>query len=233
MHLHFYIKYLCIPNVDLPMAKNFVSNKDETATMFQNPFLEKLSRIHWSVPLYMYVPVLFFFLYRSVFVLHLNVLFIIGFYIAGVLAWTFTEYILHRFVFHAHLPGKMGERISFVVHGVHHDYPKDSKRLVMVPSISIPLAVAFYGLFYLLLGPALCAPAFAGMVTGYLIYDMTHYAIHHYNTKNPFWLSLKQHHSLHHYSESDKGYGVSTKLWDHVFRTLFTKTTGKELQDNA
>jgi sterol desaturase/sphingolipid hydroxylase (fatty acid hydroxylase superfamily) len=206
------------------MAKNFVSNKDETVVMFKNPFLEKLSRIHWSVPLFLYVPVAFYFLYRAIFVSQLGILSIIGFYIGGILIWTLTEYILHRFVFHAHFPGRLGARISFIVHGVHHDYPKDSKRLVMVPSISIPLALVFYTFFYLLFGPFYSAPAFAGLLTGYLIYDMTHYAIHHYNTKSPFWLSLKQHHSIHHYSESDRGYGVSTKFWDHVFRTMFRKT---------
>lgn len=192
--------------------------------MFKNPFLEKLSRIHWSVPLYMFVPVVLFFLYRSIFILHIDFLIIAGLFVGGVLIWTFTEYILHRFVFHAHFPGKLGARISFIVHGVHHDYPKDSKRLVMVPSISVPLAFVFYFLFYYVFGPVYSSPAFAGLVTGYLIYDMTHYAIHHYNTKHPFWLSLKQHHSIHHYSESDRGYGVSSKLWDHVFRTMFRNT---------
>lgn len=199
--------------------------------MFKNPFLEKLSRIHWSVPLFLYVPVTFYFIYRAIFVMQLGVLAIIGLYIGGIIIWTLTEYILHRFVFHAHFPGKLGARISFIVHGVHHDYPKDSKRLVMVPSISIPLAVIFYSLFYVLFGPIYCSPAFAGLLTGYLIYDMTHYAIHHYNTKSPFWLSLKQHHSIHHYSESDRGYGVSTKFWDHVFRTMFRKT--KETKQTA
>jgi sterol desaturase/sphingolipid hydroxylase (fatty acid hydroxylase superfamily) len=214
------------------MPKNFVSNKDETATLFKNPILESLSRIHWSVPLYIYVPVLSFFLYRAIFVFHIAALLIIGLFIAGIIAWTFTEYLLHRYVFHAHLPGKIGAKISFIVHGVHHDYPKDSKRLVMVPTISVPLAFLFYGLFYALLGPVYCAPAFAGLVTGYLVYDMTHYAIHHYNTKSPYWLSLRQHHSLHHYSESDRGFGVSTKMWDHVFRSLFTKG-GNDINENA
>jgi sterol desaturase/sphingolipid hydroxylase (fatty acid hydroxylase superfamily) len=213
------------------MAKNFVSNKDETVVMFKNPFLEKLSRIHWSVPLILYVPVAFYFLYRALFVLKLGILSIIGLYFSGIAIWTLTEYVLHRFVFHAHFPGKLGARISFIVHGVHHDYPKDSKRLVMVPSISIPLAVIFYTLFYFVFGPVYASPAFAGLITGYLIYDMTHYAIHHYNTKSPFWLSLKQHHAIHHYSESDRGYGVSTKFWDHVFRTMFRKP--KEAKQNV
>src|ERR1700722_4121369 len=104
------------------MAKNFVSNNDETVVMFKNPFLEKLSRIHWSVPLFMYVPVALFCLYRAIFTLQLSALYIIGLYFAGLFIWPFTEYVLHRFVFHAHLPGKLGGRISFIMHGVHHDY---------------------------------------------------------------------------------------------------------------
>jgi sterol desaturase/sphingolipid hydroxylase (fatty acid hydroxylase superfamily) len=108
-----------------------------------------------------------------------------------------------------------------MMHGVHHDYPKDSKRLVMVPAVSVPLGVIFYSIFWLLLSPAYAAPTFAGFVAGYLFYDMTHYAIHHYNTKSPYWLALKQHHALHHYSESDRGYGVSSKLWDYIFFSKF------------
>lgn len=202
------------------MAKKFVSNKDETVTMFKNPFLESLSRIHWSVPLFLYVPVVVFFLYRSIFMLNIPVLTVVVCYIAGLIAWSFAEYALHRFVFHTELPGKIGERMHFVMHGVHHDYPKDSKRLVMVPTVSIPLALIFYGLFYVLIGPVYTAPVFAAFVSGYLVYDMTHYAIHHYSTKNAYWLKLKQHHALHHYGHPDQLYGVSTKLWDHIFQSF-------------
>ncbi|MGP8215691.1 MAG: sterol desaturase family protein [Bacteroidia bacterium] len=216
------------------MAKNFVSNKDETAVIFKNPVLEKLSRVHWSVPLFLFVPVVLYFLYKAVVVLHIAALSITGLFIAGVIAWTFTEYTLHRFVFHAHFPGKAGERISFLMHGVHHDYPNDTKRLVMVPAVSVPLAVLFYFVFYYVLGAYYYAPAFSGFITGYLIYDMSHYAIHHYNTKSPYWKSLKKYHALHHYSESEKYYGVSARLWDHVFGTLPKESEetieGKEFQ---
>ncbi len=203
------------------MAKNFVSNNDETVRMFKNPVLEKFSRIHWSVPLYIFVPVIAYFLYRSFAVYRIGVLTVIFLFVAGIFAWTFAEYILHRYLFHAHLPGKIGARLSFMMHGVHHDYPKDSKRLVMVPVISVPLAIFFYYLYLFLLGAANAAPIFAGMVAGYLFYDMTHYAIHHYNTKSPYWMLLKQHHALHHYSESDKGFGVSSKIWDYIFASTF------------
>lgn len=210
------------------MPKNFVSNTDETVNMFKNPLLEKFSRIHWSVPLFIFIPVIAYFLYLSVGVYRFGAVTIIGMFVAGIFAWTLAEYILHRYLFHAHLPGKAGARLSFMMHGVHHDYPKDSKRLVMVPIISIPLAVLFYCMYLLILGSALAAPIFAGMVAGYLFYDMTHYAIHHYNTKNPYWHALKQHHALHHYSESDKGFGVSSKLWDYIFSSHYSKSSNEE-----
>jgi sterol desaturase/sphingolipid hydroxylase (fatty acid hydroxylase superfamily) len=205
------------------MAKNFVSNKDETARMFQNDFLESLSRVHYLVPVAIFFPVILYFLYKSIFSFQLSLLNILAYIVLGLFIWTFTEYILHRFVFHWELKGKWGSRIHFIFHGVHHDYPSDSKRLVMVPSVSIPLAALFYFLFYLFLGNQLVAPFFIGFLAGYLFYDLTHYAIHHYNFKSKFWLEIKQHHMLHHYQDMSHGYGVTSKIWDHVFRTTFKK----------
>jgi len=203
------------------MAKNFISNKDECVRMFRNNFLESLSRVHFTVPLIIFLPVIGYFFYKSVFVFHLgagSMVLLIG---AGLFVWTLTEYVLHRFVFHWEPPGKLGKRIHFVFHGVHHDYPSDSKRLVMVPSISIPLATLFYFLFWAILGRELVAPFFIGFLAGYLFYDMVHYAVHHFNLKAKFWLDLKHHHMLHHYKDMDNGYGVSSKFWDLVFRTMF------------
>src|SRR5205085_5834890 len=136
------------------------------------------------VPLIIFLPVIFYFLYKAVFVFNLSMLLITGMFILGLAVWTFTEYFLHRFVFHWLPPGKLGAKIHFIVHGVHHDYPSDSKRLVMVPSLSIPLAALFYYLFYLMFGQLYVAPFFVGFLTGYLFYDMTHYAVHHFNLKS-------------------------------------------------
>jgi len=203
------------------MAKNYVSNKDETVRMFENDFLEALSKVHWTIPLWLYVPVVLFFLYRSLFTFELTIGNVILYFAIGLFIWTFTEYFLHRFIFHYNAKNKFGNRIHFIFHGVHHDFPKDSKRLVMPPSVSIPLAVIFYVLFFYILGPVLISPFFAGFIVGYIFYDITHYAIHHFNMKNKFWLAIKNHHMLHHYKHSDKGFGVSQPAWDHVFGTTF------------
>lgn len=208
------------------MAKNFISNKDQTERMFSNNLLEALSRIHFSVPLFIYIPVIIYFIFQSFRIHGLGFQNFFVFTILGICVWTFTEYMLHRFVFHWKPPGKIGARIHFIFHGVHHDFPSDSKRLVMVPTVSIPLAILFYFLFRALLGPINVAPFFVGFLSGYLFYDMTHYAIHHYNFKSKFWLKLKQHHMLHHYQDMHNGFGVSSAFWDLVFKTTFNRKKG-------
>ena len=206
------------------MAKNYKSNKDETVRMFKSDFMEALSRVHPAVPLIIYVPVIAFFMYLSIAVYEFTFITIFTLIVLGIIVWSLAEYTLHRFIFHFEPKSKFGERLHFIFHGVHHDYPSDSRRLVMPPSVSIPLAVLFYFLFKSILGSDLVAPFFVGFVTGYIFYDMTHYAVHHFNVKNKFWLVLKKHHMRHHFQDAKKGYGVSSPVWDDVMRTNFDKT---------
>ncbi|MGK9476167.1 sterol desaturase family protein [Melioribacter sp. OK-6-Me] len=203
------------------MPKNYISNKDETVRMFKNDFLESLSRVHWSVPLIIYVPVVAYLFSLSF--RFFNIWEIIFYFLAGIIVWTFTEYVLHRFVFHYEPKSETGKRLHFIMHGVHHDYPSDSKRLVMPPSVSIPLAIFFYIFYLYLLGNKVVSPFYAGFLTGYLIYDMTHYAVHHMRIKNKFWLEIKKHHMRHHYKDATRGFGVSQKTWDVIFNTDFNE----------
>jgi sterol desaturase/sphingolipid hydroxylase (fatty acid hydroxylase superfamily) len=46
-----------------------------------------------------------------------------------------------------------------------------------------------------------------------------HYATHHFTMKRGVWLWLKKYHLRHHYQDDEIGYGVSSPLWDYVFRT--------------
>ncbi|SMC95018.1 sterol desaturase family protein [Pedobacter africanus] len=203
------------------MKKNFVSNSRESIRMFKNPLFEALSKVPFYVPLIVYIPVIAYFFWASVtvngflvFLLHLFL---------GLLIWTLTEYVLHRFVFHFYPSSEWGKRIHFIFHGVHHDYPNDAQRLVMPPSASIPLATAFYFLFRWLLPVEMLDGFFGGFILGYLFYDMTHYMLHHAQFKSGIWKKIKQHHMLHHYDDSTKGYGVTSDLWDRIFRSGFLK----------
>lgn len=210
------------------MPKNYISNKDETVRMFENNLLEALSRVHPSVPVIIYLPVIFYMLYLSIWISQISVINLFALFVLGLIVWTLTEYTLHRFVFHYQPNSKFGEKIHFIFHGVHHDYPNDSRRLVMPPSVSIPLALIFYFAFNIILGNIFVYSFFAGFLTGYLFYDISHYAIHHFNMHSKFWLMIKNHHMKHHYQDSSRGFGVSTPLWDIFVGTNFMNRKIKE-----
>ncbi len=210
------------------MAKNYVSNSTESSRMFKSNFLEFLSKVHFSVPLFIFLPVIAYFSWKAIVPGEIRVFHFAGYLFEGLFIWSFTEYFMHRFIFHFSPKGKTMERIHFIFHGVHHDYPNDEKRLVMPPSVSIPLATGFYFLFAIFTDEFQVAAIFAGFITGYLFYDMSHYALHHVNFKSQFWKKLKKHHMLHHYSQPDRGYGVSSDFWDKIFRSDFEQSRQEE-----
>jgi sterol desaturase/sphingolipid hydroxylase (fatty acid hydroxylase superfamily) len=145
-------------------------------------------------------------------------------FLAGLFLWSLAEYILHRFLFHYHPTSPRQERIFFLFHGVHHAQPQDKTRLVMPFPVSVPLAFVFVGLFYLILGvllkvPQWVAPLTMGFLVGYLAYDLTHYATHHFPMRSGYAKYLKRYHLQHHYKDPDTRFGVSSPIWDWVFRT--------------
>jgi len=203
--------------------KQYISNKDESARLFESSFLELFTHVHWSVPLIVFLPVVTYFLYQATETAGVSVGAIAIMFGAGLLVWTLTEYILHRYVFHYEPKSSIGKRLHFLLHGIHHDYPNDSLRLVMPPVVSLPLAAIFYFSFLFVMGSTYLPGFFAGFIVGYLFYDMIHYATHHAPMKSKAGLRLKHHHMRHHYQTDDFNYGVSSPLWDFVFRTYREK----------
>ncbi len=188
--------------------------------MFESNLLERFSRIHPATPFVAWLPVIAFILYRSERRAELSTMGIAGYFALGLLTWTLAEYILHRYVFHWVNETSWGKRIHFVLHGVHHDFPSDKDRLVMPLGASIPMGIVFYALFLFAFGIRISEPFFAGFAIGYLLYDGTHYAIHHFKVTSSVAKYIRKHHMLHHHNDHSGGFGVSTPLWDVVFRTM-------------
>lgn len=205
------------------MAKKYVSNSRESTRMFKSELLESLSKVHFSVPIFIFLPTIVFFSFQAFSQWNISLVNYILFFFFGLIIWSFTEYVLHRFVFHFVPKGKFGLRMHFIFHGVHHDYPNDAKRLVMPPSVSIPLATLFYLSFSLFLIEPNLYSFFSGFLLGYLIYDIGHFAIHQFNFKNKWFKAVKKHHMKHHYDEPENGFGVSSSLWDKVFKSEFKR----------
>jgi dihydroceramide fatty acyl 2-hydroxylase len=185
--------------------------------MFDNDLLDKLSRVHPAVPPILFVPAITVLLVEGV--VHGAGWLTLAWILGGYLFWTLTEYWLHRIVFHFEPEAGIGARLHWIIHGVHHDHPNDPMRLVMPPSVSIPLASLFVLGFYAVLGSPTYLPFGAGFLAGYLSYDMLHYHVHHHRPKTALGRRLRELHMRHHFQSHDTGYGVSAPFWDHVFGT--------------
>ena len=193
---------------------------DKGIRIFKNPFLESLTHVHPIIPLLLWSPFILFLFYRSLKVYELAWSQFLLIAPIALLVWTFSEYILHRFVFHFPAKSKAAKYFVFLFHGLHHDDPNDGTRLVMPP---VPAALFIFLLyqFYALLVPANYLPAFMGwFLIGYLIYDYIHYATHHFPMKSKAARYLKAYHLKHHYSGEASRYGVSSPLWDYLFGTV-------------
>lgn len=201
-----------------------INHSPEPIRLFKSDFLEFFTHIHPVVVLLLFGPVVAYLVAASIASGAGLIVPVLSGFLGGLFLWTLAEYLLHRFLFHYEPTGPVLQRVWYLIHGVHHEQPQCKTRLVMPPILSIPLALAHYALFYLLFGVALGArgwvyPLFAGFLTGYLIYDMTHYATHHLAMKWGFLKFLKRYHLLHHYKTPDDRYGISSPLWDYVFGT--------------
>jgi dihydroceramide fatty acyl 2-hydroxylase len=191
--------------------------------MFDSDFLDRLSRIHPAVP-----PILFGPAIAVLFALGQEgtpPLEVIAWIAGGYLFWTLTEYWMHRLVFHFEPEEGLGARLHWIIHGVHHDHPNDPMRLVMPPSVSIPLAAGFVALFVLVLGQPSAWLFGAGFLSGYLAYDMTHYHVHHHSPRTRLGKLLRELHMRHHFQDDTRGFGVSAPFWDHVFGTPLARTS--------
>ena len=206
------------PEIIKVMKPHYVSNKNESVRFFDNDLVERFSHVHPVTPVVIFLPVIAYTLYLALGPRGLSIAATASLFALGLLIWTLVEYVMHRYFFHYEPTSRWGKRIHFFVHGAHHDYPQDASRLVAPPAFSIPVAAVFYGLFLAVFG-RLAPGAFAGFIFGYLCYDMIHYATHHFSMKRGAALWLKQYHMRHHYKDDHHGYGVSSPLWDYVFRT--------------
>jgi len=200
------------------------------AIMFDTPYLEIFTKTPWYVIPMLWVPLILYYLIYSFLELEMSIFMMMICYFYGILHWTLIEYVLHRFVFH--LDDKLPDNrfallFHFLFHGIHHAFPMDRNRLVFPPVAAFPLyKLVMYSLF-LLFGPYYPCVG-AGTLTGYIMYDLTHYFIHHNKPKVNYFKNLKQYHVLHHYKNPKKGFGVSNKIWDYVFDTLLRENEEKD-----
>jgi sterol desaturase/sphingolipid hydroxylase (fatty acid hydroxylase superfamily) len=192
----------------------------ESPVMFESRLLDMFSRTHPAVIPVIYVPLAIAAFWISVTWAGKSVGVSLSMFGIGLLTWTFTEYWAHRKLFHWIPDSNFGRRMHFIIHGVHHEWPNDRYRLVLPPGASLALLPVIGGLSWLVLR-SYGFGFLSGFIVGYMTYDLLHYYIHHFAPQHPWFKKLRRHHMIHHFKHEaqHRKFGVSSTLWDHVFRT--------------
>jgi len=209
------------------MTHYAINNDPEPIRLFKSDFLEFFTHIHPAVVVIIWLPFSLYLIISGSIAGRSqgqSLWYMLVAFLIGLIVWSFAEYFLHRFVFHFRPRNAAQERIVYLFHGVHHHQPQCKTRLVMPPVVSIPLAALFGGFFWLIVGvlfglPGWVRPMFGGFIIGYLVYDLTHYATHHFPMRSGIFKYLKRYHMMHHYRTPDQRFGVSSPIWDYLFHT--------------
>ena len=143
--------------------------------------------------------------------------------ILGYTMFTIAEYILHRYMFHFQSKYNWQNSVHFAIHGSHHVAPMDENRLVLPPIFTTILRIPFTFIANILTNSAHTYHAVvAGMMTGYILYDLIHYFCHH--SKWRFLRVIRKHHLRHHFHKNNEdvcNFAVTflAILFDKLFKT--------------
>ncbi|EIT85687.1 fatty acid hydroxylase [Fictibacillus macauensis ZFHKF-1] len=151
----------------------------------------------------------------------------------GIVVFMFSEYGIHRFLFHLKTP-KNQWFLKFLkrLHYDHHKTPNDLKLLFLPIWYSIPNLSILAIIFYAIVRNVPASLAFgSGLIAMLLVYEWKHYIAHRpIKPRTKFGMWLKKTHTLHHFKNENYWYGVSTPFVDALFGTLKNE---KEVETSA
>jgi sterol desaturase/sphingolipid hydroxylase (fatty acid hydroxylase superfamily) len=132
--------------------------------------------------------------------------------VLGLLSWTLSEYVLHRYVYH------VWPSFLSVGHDLHHKQPK---ALIGVPWwLTSCIILGLYSGLASAMSPAATGVVMAFNWLGYVGYCLAHHGSHHWSLRNSYFRRIKRAHLLHH-AYPEYNWGFTTPLWDIVFGTQF------------
>lgn len=146
----------------------------------------------------------------------------------GVAAWTLIEYLAHRYVLHRPFPdgpGAIRHRMHVAfdsLHAEHHARPWDGGHISGRIRDTGPYMAIFAGLSFL--APVHTVPLFwAGVMQAYVVEEWLHQTVHYlplYGFRGRYWSYISRHHTYHHSPRgADLAFGLTSGIWDVVFRT--------------
>lgn len=201
-------------------------NHGKRLKLFENAFLEKLTvvSVTWFIVIWsVLLPLIAVAGWGSV-----SPFAALGLVALGLLIWSLFEYCAHRFAFHWESDSPFIAAAVFVIHGNHHLQPRDLLRNLMPPIVSVPIGLCVWALFFLVAGHV-GTWLFLGFMSGYVAYDLTHYACHQWPMRSALGQMLKRHHMRHHFTDDEGNFAITAIFWDRVFGSRISRVKPSEV----
>ncbi len=205
------------------MKHRFERSGPGSPRLFKHDFLERLSSVHFAVPLFIYVRIIYFFSEQAFLQMGLTIPVFAGFSAAGVLIWMLTAYVWHQTVSHFKNTSAIIRGMHTLLQGLHYQAPEDGNRVMISPFVSIPLAIGAYYLFAMVLPDDYLYAFYPGFLAGYLVYDLGHYALHQLDIKHPRWVLLRKKHFRHAHAATCSEDDINNYFQHGHFRPDYSK----------
>jgi sterol desaturase/sphingolipid hydroxylase (fatty acid hydroxylase superfamily) len=146
-----------------------------------------------------------------------------AFYLLGIAAFTWVEYMIHRFILHGRFPDGTGlrhvaHRLFDHLHVEHHKRPWDGNHIN--GTIKNHVWILPFFLLSLLLPPWALTSLLAGLTHGGIVEEWVHHSVHFYHFDNAYFRYIKRYHMFHHSPRGDDiGFGLTSSFWDMVYGT--------------
>ncbi|CAN5923812.1 hypothetical protein BH11MYX3_BH11MYX3_00530 [soil metagenome] len=138
---------------------------------------------------------------------------------AGVLTWTFLEYLIHRYMGHDRRFRRSPFGVEHIRHHIEGNYFAATWKKLIAAAIFVvlltPPAILIAGV-----PPGLTFVA--GLISFYGMYEWQHRRRHTHAGIGAYGRWARRHHFHHHFVDGRTNHGVTTPLWDLVFGTYRT-----------
>lgn len=128
--------------------------------------------------------------------------------VAGALTWTLLEYLIHRWMGHDRRFRRSPFGIEHVRHHIEGNY--------FAPTWKKLGFAAVFAVILLLVVPAAFV---AGLLVAYAAYEILHRREHTHAGIGAYGRWARRHHFHHHFVDGRTNHGVTSPIWDLVFRT--------------
>jgi sterol desaturase/sphingolipid hydroxylase (fatty acid hydroxylase superfamily) len=135
--------------------------------------------------------------------------------VAGALAWTLLEFIIHYPL--GHWP--KGRILISREHLKHHSdtqyfTPLATKLRGIVPVLALPGLALWHTV-----GAVFAVSFVVSLTIGWVTYEWLHQSIHVNGPRSAYGRWAARHHLYHHFMRPNANHGVTTPIWDFILRT--------------